>query len=186
MKEGLIELYIYLHMGKIRSVKFSTFPEVLVINPRRFAFINWVPQKLAISIKFPEGLIQLEKYMSQGQQPGEELLPEEKSSSISGGVSFNQGDIDQLMAMGFSENRCRRALVNTGHNGAEVAMNWMFEHMDDADIDDPLPIEGSAADEPAADQVSMLEEMGFTAAQAKKALRETVRNRSVNCNLLCV
>ncbi|KAG1466490.1 hypothetical protein G6F56_004680 [Rhizopus delemar] len=159
-----------------RSVKFSTFPEVLVINPRRFAFINWVPQKLAISIKFPEGLIQLEKYMSQGQQPGEELLPEEKSSSISGGVSFNQSDIDQLMAMGFSENRCRRALVNTGHNGAEVAMNWMFEHMDDADIDDPLPIEGSAADEPAADQVSMLEEMGFTAAQAKKALRETSNN----------
>jgi ubiquitin carboxyl-terminal hydrolase 5/13 len=30
-----------------RSVKFKTFPQVLVINPRRFAFINWVPQKLS-------------------------------------------------------------------------------------------------------------------------------------------
>jgi ubiquitin carboxyl-terminal hydrolase 5/13 len=30
-----------------RSAKFKTFPQVLVINPRRFAFINWVPQKLS-------------------------------------------------------------------------------------------------------------------------------------------
>lgn len=33
--------------------------------------------------------------------------------------------------MGFSENRCKRALLNTGHNGADIAMSWMFEHMED-------------------------------------------------------
>ncbi|EIE79390.1 hypothetical protein RO3G_04095 [Rhizopus delemar RA 99-880] len=158
----------------IRSVKFSTFPEILVINPRRFAFINWVPQKLSISIEFPQGPIELDKYVSQGQQPGEELLPEE-SSSTTESIAFNQDDIEQLMAMGFSENRCKRALLNTGHNGAEVAMNWMFEHMEDPDIDDPLPTESSGQTEsPAENQILMLQDMGFTAAQAKKALRETV------------
>ncbi|ORE19494.1 ubiquitinyl hydrolase [Rhizopus microsporus] len=156
-----------------RSNKFSTFPEILVINPRRFAFINWVPQKLPVTITFPEGLIQLDKYVGTGQQPGEELLPEE-SKPNTGGVTFNQSDIDQLMAMGFSENRCKRALMNTGHNGAEVAMNWMFEHMEDPDIDDPLPTDDNqAGNNPSDEQTAMLQDMGFTAAQARKALRET-------------
>lgn len=37
----------------------------------------------------------------------------------------------QLSGMGFPENRCKRALIATGHHGAEVAMNWLFEHMED-------------------------------------------------------
>lgn len=85
-----------------------------------------------IAIKFPDGMIQLDKYLSQGIQPGEELLPQnEESSSTSSEPTFNQNDIDQLKAMGFSENRCKRALLNTGHNGADIAMSWMFEHMED-------------------------------------------------------
>lgn len=79
-------------------------------------------------------MIQLDKYLSQGHQSGEELLPEDESNASAGGESepsFNQNDIDQLKAMGFSDNRCKRALLNTGHNGAEVAMSWMFEHMED-------------------------------------------------------
>ena len=33
--------------------------------------------------------------------------------------------------MGFPEIRCKKALIATGNNGAETAMNWLFEHMDD-------------------------------------------------------
>lgn len=81
--------------------------------------------------------------------------------------------------MGFSENRCKRALFNTGHNGADLAMNWMFEHMEDPDIDDPLPAASSnttsnTASGPSDDQIATLQEMGFSAQQAKKALHETV------------
>jgi len=48
------------------------------------------------------------------------------------------------------------------------------------DIDDPIqpttsnPSIAAAANEPSADQISMVSEMGFTPAQARKALRETV------------
>jgi len=35
------------------------------------------------------------------------------------------------MEMGFSRNRCVRAIMATDNNGAEVAMNWLFERMDD-------------------------------------------------------
>lgn len=66
--------------------------------------------------------------------------------------------------------------MNTGHNGADIAMNWMFEHMEDPDIDDPLPATSSntASAGPSEDQISTLQEMGFSAQQAKKALHETV------------
>ncbi|KAI7903879.1 uncharacterized protein BX663DRAFT_505550 [Cokeromyces recurvatus] len=154
-----------------RSVKFSTFPEILVLNPRRFTFIDWVPQKLDIKIDFPEGPIQLDKYLSKGQQDGEELLPEEEEKPSE--LAFNENDIEQLKAMGFSENRCKRALINTGNQGAEIAMNWIFEHMDDADVDDPLPSTSTSAGGVSQEQIHTLQEMGFTEAQAKKALRET-------------
>ena len=79
------------------------------------------------------------------------------------------------MAMGFPENRCKRALLNTGNNGAEIAMNWLFEHMEDPGIDDPLPSQGGGDSSGASEeQISILCEMGFTPLQAKKALKETV------------
>ncbi|KAI9321020.1 hypothetical protein BX666DRAFT_1851467 [Dichotomocladium elegans] len=155
------------------STKFKTFPNVLVLHVRRFAFIDWVPRKLNIEIKFPEGPLQLDKYLSTGQQPGEELLPADAPPPSE--PSFDQLALENLMAMGFPENRCKRALLNTGNNGAEVAMNWLFEHMEDPDIDDPLPssVDAGGAAGPSEEQITLLCEMGFSALQAKKALKET-------------
>lgn len=47
------------------------------------------------------------------------------------------------------------------------------------DIDDPLPVASNSAsgNEPSPDQISNLRDMGFSEAQAKKALRETVSDR---------
>lgn len=110
--------------------------------------------------------------------------------------TFDQAALDQLLAMGFPENRCKRALLNTGNNGVEVAMNWLLEHMEDPGrcyysppccrrgtlfvlnpllgIDDPLvPAEESTA---SPEQINILCDMGFTPQQAKKALKETVRH----------
>lgn len=43
------------------------------------------------------------------------------------------------------------------------------------DIDAPIQVPGrSSVPEPSAEQVAMLSDMGFTSAQARKALRETV------------
>jgi len=54
----------------------------------------------------------------------------------------------------------------------------LFAHMDDPDIDAPIApqVGGAAAPEPTADQIAMLSDMGFTPAQARKALRETSGN----------
>ena len=107
----------------------------------------------------------------------------------------------QLEAMGFPTIRCQKALLATGNSDPEAAMEWLFAHMEDpglcivytelrnpltygylrlyTDIDAPIQPQGSGGSggpEPSAEQVSMLADMGFTPAQARKALRETVRS----------
>lgn len=112
---------------------------------------------------------------------------------------FDAEAMNQLTGMGFPEIRCKRALLATGNGGdANAAMEWLFQHMEDAggshrlsdvdarltqycaDIDDPLPAAGVAAasssNEPSEDQIAGVTEMGFSPAQARKALRETVRS----------
>ncbi|KAI9271509.1 hypothetical protein BDA99DRAFT_297871 [Phascolomyces articulosus] len=157
-----------------KSTKFGTFPKVLVVHARRFAFIDWVPRKLNVEIKFPEGELKFDKYLGSGQQPDEELLPEDAPPAAAE-PQFDETAVEQLMAMGFPENRCKRALLNTGNNGAEIAMNWLFEHMEDPGIDDPLPSQAASggASGPSEEQIGILCEMGFTPLQAKKALKET-------------
>lgn len=45
---------------------------------------------------------------------------------------FNEGAMAQLEAMGFPAIRCQKALLATGNTAdAEVAMGWLFEHMED-------------------------------------------------------
>ena len=62
-----------------------------------------------------------------------------------------------------------------------VGLSWVSSHANcshvrTADIDAPIQLSGgSKGSEPSPEQVAMLADMGFTAAQAKKALRETVR-----------
>ena len=82
----------------------------------------------------------------------------------------------QLEGMGFPTVRCQKALLATGNNNAEAAMEWLFGHMEDPDIDDPIPTSSAGVGpEPSEEQTAMLSDMGFTSLQAKKALRETVR-----------
>eukprot|EP01135_Chromosphaera_perkinsii_P001060 Nk52_evm10s158 gene=Nk52_evmTU10s158 len=52
-------------------------------------------------------------------------------------VRVNANDLSQLQDMGFPANRAEKALMVTGNQGAQVAMDWIFAHMDDPDIDEP-------------------------------------------------
>ena len=48
-----------------------------------------------------------------------------------------------------------------------------------SDIDEPIQLSGRVP-EPSADQIALLADMGFTRAQARKALLETVRSSPRN------
>lgn len=118
----------------------------------------------------------LDQYFSQGIQKGEELLPE-TSDSAETKFTPNEGIMSLLEGMGFPVARCEKALYNTGNADPDSAMNWLFAHMEDPDIDEPLKIdsgnESVNPSEASPEGIAMLTDMGFTVAQAKKALKET-------------
>ncbi|CAE6505377.1 unnamed protein product [Rhizoctonia solani] len=161
----------------IKRTRFSTFPDVFVIHAKKFQLVNWVPHKLDVPVLLPsDDSITLDKYLGTGMQPDEVVLPDDKPASSSL-PEFNADAMAQLTSMGFPEIRCKRALLATGNSNAAVAMEWLFLHMEDPDIDDPLTGAGApAANQPNPEQVSMIVDMGFTPAQAKKALRESNGN----------
>ena len=164
--------------GFSKSSKFKTFPQNLAINPLRFEIINWVPTKLDIPVQVTDEAFDLSPYKSRGITPDEEELPEDANmgGTSSGSTAFipNPDALGQLESMGFPRVRCEKALHATGNADSEAAMNWLFSHMEDPDIDQPLELGGIAgagsADD--ADKITQLGDMGISAPQARKALRE--------------
>jgi ubiquitin carboxyl-terminal hydrolase 5/13 len=78
--------------------------------------------------------------------------------------------------MGFPKVRSEKALHATGNSDANAAMEWLFGHMDDADIDAPINLGGgSGTSVYTADpeKLAMLESMGLGGPRASKALKET-------------
>ncbi|KAF9563466.1 ubiquitin carboxyl-terminal hydrolase 14 [Agrocybe pediades] len=141
----------------VKQHNFSSLPDVLVVHAKKFQLVNWVPAKL-----------------------GEVELPNDAAAAPSL-PEFNAAAMAQLEAMGFPAIRCQKALLATGNSDPEAAMEWLFSHMEDPDIDDPIqPTSqsggGQSAPEPDEGQIAMLADMGFTHAQARKALRETGGN----------
>jgi len=78
-----------------------------------------------------------------------------------------------LKEMGFPENRITKALILTGNASVDKAMDWINEHQDDEDIDDPLVgvVQKPKDDRPLAVRKAEFEER-LKAARLKKAERE--------------
>lgn len=168
--------------GFTKRSLFKTFPEILVVNARRFELVNWVPTKLDVPVEVGDEPFDIDLYKSKGVQDDEELLPDDIDEAVSSAFVPNSTALNQLESMGFPQNRCLKALHATGNSDADSAMTWLFAHMDDPDIDDPLRIDGGkskqSASEVRPEDIETLEAMGISAPQARKALKET--NGDVN------
>ncbi|WIA38798.1 hypothetical protein OEZ86_002085 [Tetradesmus obliquus] len=174
-----------------RTSRFASFPPVLVLVLKRYYVAeDWTPKKLEVEVPMPEEL-HIEQLRSSGPQPAEQLQPEEAAAAAAGGGAAapaaaaapepDPAIVTQLVTMGFSGNGSKRAAVATGNSNAEVAMEWVFAHMEDPDFNDPLPPPAAAAAAGAQQQhdpekVSMLAAMGFEADAAEAALTATGGN----------
>ncbi|KAF9887565.1 hypothetical protein FE257_009777 [Aspergillus nanangensis] len=163
--------------GFTKRSSFKTLPQELVINARRFEMVNWVPTKLEIPVEVSDEPLDFSSYLSRGLKEGEELLPEVEEQTPTNAFVPHQGALDQLLGMGFPMARCEKALYMTGNVEADAAMNWLFAHMDDVDIDEPLDLGKVSATQTDTEQDPMkleqLGEMGIDGNRAKIALRAT-------------
>ena len=164
--------------GFTKRSLFKTFPSILTVNARRFELVNWVPTKLDVPVIVGDQPFDLDEYKSSGLQDKEELLPEDANTGSSSIFTPNEMALTQLEGMGFPRTRCEKALHATGNGDADTAMNWLFAHMEDPDINDPLDLglPSGASDTVVAanpESIEMLGAMGIGAPQARKALKET-------------
>ncbi|ODQ78695.1 hypothetical protein BABINDRAFT_162396 [Babjeviella inositovora NRRL Y-12698] len=149
-----------------KSNGFVSFPEVLVVSAQRIKLENWVPVKVDVPIALPHELL-LDRFRSTGLAAGEVLVETPVQ-----GFEPNQDALNSLVSMGFPENRCLKGLANTGNALTEEAMNWLFAHMDDADIDAPFVVPAAPAGPagPVLADIESLVSMGFSPQLANKAL----------------
>ncbi|XP_029436237.1 ubiquitin carboxyl-terminal hydrolase 5 isoform X2 [Rhinatrema bivittatum] len=170
----------------IKTTRFASFPDYLVIQIKKFTFgLDWVPKKLDVSIEMPEDL-DIRQLRALGLQPGEEELPDMAPPPLltpdePKAPMLEESVIIQLVEMGFPMEACRKAVYYTGNSGVEAAMNWVMAHMDDPDFGSPLVLPGSSgpgsistsAEPPSEDGIATIVSMGFSREQAVKALRVT-------------
>ena len=164
---------------------FKTLPRTLAVTMRRFQLVNWVQTKLDIPVLVPDNKngvdLDLEAYVALPRSDDEDLLPEDATPTAAK-FQPSEGAIAQLEAMGFPRLRCEKALHATGNADAEAAMNWLFQHMEDPDIDTPMELtdpsvgtsgSGSGGASVNPESIKSLGAMGISEPQARKALRET-------------
>lgn len=98
----------------MQRVGFGSFPPYMIVQLRRYyCDESYTPKKLEVLVDVPESL-SLEAFRQASEpQPGEELQPEEDKPT---GVQPDDGIVQQLMAMGFSENGSKRAAIATGNS----------------------------------------------------------------------
>jgi ubiquitin carboxyl-terminal hydrolase 5/13 len=166
--------------GFLKKSLFKTFPSILAVNARRFEVVNWVPTKQDVPVIVNDEPFSFDAYKSKGLQEGEELLPEDADSGSTANKWVpNEAALSMLEAMGFPRVRCEKALHATGNSDPDAAGNWLFAHMEDADIDDPVDFNAGSGSSGAAasvidpEKIENLGAMGFDAPQARQALKET-------------
>ena len=86
--------------------------------------------------------------------------------------------VAQLVGMGFSENGSRRAALAVNNASMEAATEWVFQHMEDANFNDPIEQAAPSGSGAAlsSESVEMLMAMGFQKKHAEKALKECAGN----------
>ena len=136
-------------VAAVRGSRLATFPDVLVVHAKKFTLVNWVPTKVDVPVILPDGdVLVLDGYKGNGLREGEVALPEdvaatpgkhgasisciyEAAYTFAALPTFNADAMAMLSGMGFPEVRCQKALLATGNENAEAAMEWLFAHMED-------------------------------------------------------
>ncbi|XP_065340224.1 ubiquitin carboxyl-terminal hydrolase 5 [Cloeon dipterum] len=163
-----------------KITRLATFPDYLMLHLKKFTLNeDWTPRKLDVAVEMPD-VLDLSQIRGKGLQPNEEALPDLEGAPPV--VELDQNIIRTLLDMGFPLEACKKATFFTNNQGLEPATNWLMQHVGDSDFSDefvPPGVSASGGGEfvPDDEALTMIISLGFSRAQAVKALKET--NNSV-------
>jgi ubiquitin carboxyl-terminal hydrolase 5/13 len=173
-----------------RTFRVRSSPRYLLVALRRQLFTDWVPRKLHTGVDFDvaSATLDLQRHAAPfADVDGAEPLPADAAVPATDDHATDKYRVDeavvgQLTVMDVPRNRAARAVYSSGNVGADAAMNWLFEHMDDAGIDAPFPPPAEEAAGSAGAQVdqgmvdNLVAMLGELDARVRKALAETDSN----------
>ncbi|KAG7397688.1 hypothetical protein PHYBOEH_000308 [Phytophthora boehmeriae] len=87
-----------------------------------------------------------------------------------GQPAVNENLLTQLKEMGFNDLRSRKALLATDNQSLEMAINWLGEHQDDPDIDEPIKFVDLSKSTPA--KILTPEEKAAKVAELKERIQQ--------------
>lgn len=192
--ETTVDDYRWPHLGNAVAVatsqtKLTNFPRYLLVQTQRYTLgADWTPKKLEVNLDIQDEL-DLTSFKAKGPQEGEDLVSEEEEgksdnapAAAAQAAQVDENALAQLMDMGFGFNGCKRALLAVGGSDVQSAMNWVFEHNQDPDFNDPVPDADASASKAASSTdgvdegvvMSLVENLGcFTFDQVRAALKHT-------------
>eukprot|EP01125_Pyxidicula_operculata_P012178 TRINITY_DN3996_c0_g1_i1.p1 TRINITY_DN3996_c0_g1~~TRINITY_DN3996_c0_g1_i1.p1 ORF type:complete len:804 (-),score=233.06 TRINITY_DN3996_c0_g1_i1:27-2411(-) len=154
----------------LKQKRFSEYPKYLVLQMGRFFLDKLEIKKLEAYVDVPDTL-NIESLRGSGLKSGEVEMHETNA------VKLDEEIISTIVGMGVSRTRAEHAVLNTLGQGAEAAIDWVFQQSDNPKYDLPLELKSSnkGGDKPAPPEESVLEliTMGFSRAKCIKALQST-------------
>lgn len=157
------------HMSS--KLEFRTFPESLIINPTRVKIENWVPVKTCSKLLVPETIdVSSSQFEAIDQN---NLINEAPTKFVP-----NELIIGQLIEFGgFSRCACIRALKATKNSeDIQTSLNWIYDHIEDPDLNDPLCEEEPAGEKVDEESLNVMKGMGLSEKLSIKGLKLTNGN----------
>lgn len=162
-----------------KTHRIATMPRYLLVQVRRFfRDEQWMPSKLNCKVPMPDKL-NLEQFRGTGRQPGESEWPDSDvapaaavDSQAASQMVPDAAIVREMEGMGICSGfAAKRAALAVQNASLDLAVSWFFDHVEDADINDPLPDGNGGSDTVDAESVAMLTSMGFSVEHVKAVLK---------------
>lgn len=161
-----------------KQMHLLTTPDALILVVSRTTIKDWIPIKMDVRLGMEESL-DLSTFVSRepdsfSQSSKSSEFPDLTKPAIE--ESVDEEMLQMLQSMGFSQQRCRRAIIETGGITVEMAAEWLFEHADEPieeNFSNQSTNNSNSSNTVDESSVKLLMEAGFSSDEAIKALNET-------------
>eukprot|EP00823_Brevimastigomonas_motovehiculus_P005005 TRINITY_DN3455_c1_g2_i1.p1 TRINITY_DN3455_c1_g2~~TRINITY_DN3455_c1_g2_i1.p1 ORF type:complete len:691 (+),score=176.58 TRINITY_DN3455_c1_g2_i1:619-2691(+) len=156
--------------------RFASLPDMMAVQMKRFSYAGWVPSKINAELLMDKEL-DMTNFLGKGKQSNEQEMPS-SSSTEEKEPEADMKIVNALVQMTFTQNAATRAALAVKNESVDAASEWLFSHISDADINDPIAKKKARVPSVPAELIDQLMELGLpvTRDRCAIALHETSNN----------